>query len=355
MPVVNGLLHDGTLTPDRRYRTASQQINWDSGDDTARLDADVALTRTPAGPSSWTRTITPYGTSALNQAALAGGDARVGRIRFTSSATHTTERFWQPIKGAHSADSEIRSLWYDRWGVAGGNAGGQLGHVHRFQLHPTTGRPWGYIVWHDITLNLESYFNFDSWYADSGFGSSTSGMVQGSAATPNTGGGSLELSGMRKIIAISASSKVGTTVTINLPYGHAVAVGDSCDIATTEIIESLTVTAISATTATFTSGTSVTNPIYVGGRGTLRDYRSMPFWVASRLEGVTLRAKAWPSSMDEPSWEDPAYAAKWTDATSNTNAPAAGVVGQACIYNGHLGNLTSSFTEWGEVNWRSLD
>lgn len=326
------------------------RIDWATGDDTAKLDADVTVSKAASGPSSWTRTITPYGV----------GDP-VNRLRFTTPTTNTTERRWQPITGALSVDSEIRSLWYGHWGVPGGNAGGQMGHVHRYQLHPSTGRPWGYIVWHDIQFGVDSWMNLDSWYVDSGYPTAPYAMTQGKDAGTPSGEATPppSLSGLERWVEITGSSKVGTTLTVTLNYGHGVVVGDVCQIFTDAALspgEQLNVTAVTATTATFTSGTTATNPIYVGGPGSMHLFTHvMPYWVVSRLEGVTLRVKAWPQSIGEPTWDDERYAAKLTDATSNVNGPPAGVLGQACIYNGHLGNTTSSYTEWGEVNWRSLD
>lgn len=344
-----GPVYDGSHTPARRFRHEAQRIRWNTGDDTSKLDADVTVSKAASGPSAWTRTITAYGTS----------PDQINRLRFTTPTTNTTERRWQPITGATSIDSEIRSTWYGHWGSPGGNAGGQFGHVHRFQLHPSTGRPWGYIVWHDITLNVDTWINMDTWYVDSGYPTAPYAMTQGRLAGTPSGASFVDLAGLQRWVEITASSKVGTTVTVTLNYGHGVVVGDVCQIFTDAALsagEQLNATAVTATSATFTSGTAATNPIYFGGPGSMQLFTHvMPYTVVSQLVDTTLRVKAWPVAISEPSWNDERYAAKWTDATSNVNGPPAGTVGQACIYNGHLGDTVNSFNEWGELTWRSLD
>lgn len=334
----------------------TQTIYWNPGD-TALLGTQVPFTINSSGDtvpaSGWTKSIV--------SSVAPGGRSTIGARRLRLAPPTGLQgggsRIVCPLVGRDSADSEIRSLWYAKSGP------GQLGHMHRLTTNPITGRPWGYMVWHDITIGATNLLNLNTW--------TTTGspvvLVQGTPGAPPdpNGSGNLALPGAEHRVTILASRRTGTTVVLSVPFGHGTKVGDTLmfnvnsdftapatnDFVIEGTLTTAVVTAVTETTVTYTSSTNLTT--WDGGRGEFRNMSQvLPMWVASRMVGLTLRVKAWRMNSAEPDWADPTYAAAWTAVGST--GPGAGVVGSAAIYAGHM-FADTDFCDYGTVTHTNLD
>lgn len=248
-----------------------------------------------------------------------------------------------PLVGRDSADSELRSLWYNH--ARGTSNSGQQGHAHRVQVNPATSRPWAYVVWFDIVFTDDWTLQLNTWTTT---GASPLNLQQGASSN---GSGNAQISGLQHNVTILAYSRTTTAVTLVVPYGHGTKVGDVIQVAGTAVNEQATVTAVTATSVSYTSATSGTATAGPGGQF-LNVSGSTPYWVASRLEGTTLRAKAWRQGAGEPDWADPDYAVRWIDSAGD--GPAAGVVGSACLVAAHMDSDTR-FCDFGTVTHQNLD
>lgn len=304
---------------------------WDTGDDTSKLDADVYFTDAAGDTANagWTRTILPVTTNGVV------GPNRL-RVSCPTGLTGANTRIVLPITGSTSLNDEIESV------LLGKTMGAQYGHFHRLGTH--SGDPIIFISWLDVAFQQDDIWNMNTWKTNL---PNRDTLTQGSA----NGNGNVTLPGLQRIIEVYSSTKTGTTVKLQLPYGHNVVVGDSVSPDTDGILDATcTVTAVSTRSITYTSPTTAAAPVLFGGSGTVRAYRTVPPLVLrTRLDGQTLRVAVWPLGKGFPGWSSELYAGKWTN-TGATNS----VAGKSGLYVGHLATDTA-FVDIGAACWRNGD
>ena len=309
-------------------------IYWETGDETAKLDADEMWT--DAGPdtaTTWTRTIVTA--DPPNNGSDSLGPRRL-RVSCPTGLTGSNTRILLPLVGTdHTVNDEIESTWWAK------TAGAQAGHFHRLGTH--SGDPIIAIAWPDVLFGQDDDLNANTWKTDA---ATRTVLTQGSS----NGSGVVSLSGIEKIIPIAASKKEGTTVTLTLPWGHGLKVTDTILVDTEGIFDGVVaVTAVTATTVTYTSATTSASAVWFGGPGTLQSLRTVwPLKFKSRMEGDVLRAKMWrPAHQGEPSWSNEFQAIRF----ENTSAVKFSGAGKSGIYVGHLATDVA-YVEYGDVHWK---
>lgn len=318
-------------------RAREIEITWNVGDDTAKLSADEffsdGISDTATG---WTRTIVE--TAPPNSGSATVSTARL-RVSCPTGLTGSSTRIGLPITGSSSVNDEIESVWLSH------TVGSQLGHYHRKGVHPSTGNPFAYAAWMDVLFLVDSFYNLNTWENNV----AGNALVQGSA----NDSGAADLTGLQHWVDILASSKTGAVVTLTVPRDHGVVVGDSLNVVCTSILDNpVTVTALpDARTITYTSSATAATPVPVGGAGQLMSRNTIyPLKVKTRLDGTTLRFKAWPyERMGEPDWSTVNNALTFIN--TGTNQAAAGTSG---IIVAHLNSDTYS-VDLGSIIWRNRD
>jgi hypothetical protein len=309
-------------------------VYWETGDETAKLDADEVFTDAAGDTATtWTRTIVTADPPNFGSDAL--GPRRL-RVSCPTGMTGANTRICLPLMDtAHTVNDEIESTWWQK------TPGAQAGHFHRLGLH--AGDPIIAIAWHDVLFGQDDDLNANTWKTDL---ATRSTLGQGSA----NGSGVVSLSGVQKNIPILASKKEGTTVTLTVPYGHGLAVTNTILVETEGIFDGVVaITAVSATTVTYTSPTTSAAAVWFGGPGALQSLRTVwPLKFKSQMVGDVLRAKMWrPAQEDEPPWSDEFHAIRFENTSSVKNS----VAGKSGIYVGHLATDVS-FVEYGDVHWK---
>ena len=194
------------------------------------------------------------------------------------------------------------------------------------------------MVWHDYVYGQDQIVHAAVWTSDVDAGPDLQITYLGSAA----------FDGLTKIVNVSDSSRAAGVVTITVPDGHGLLVGDrlleNLDDGTFGVVE---LTAVGDTWAQFDQAGEDTPS---GGGGTVQDLdQVMPYWVHAKLVGTTLAYKVWPAGEPEPAWDDPTWVRVFED-TDQVGPVGEGYDG---IYAGHIRNET--FVEYGPVDIFSLD
>jgi hypothetical protein len=319
-----------------RRRARHIEINWDPGDETTKLGGDEFFTDPAADTATtWTRTVIE--TSPPNSGSATVSTPRL-RVSCPTGLTGGNTRIGLPVEASSSVNDELKSVWLSH------TVGSQLGHFHRLGVHPSTGNPMAYAAWMDATFLVDSFFNLNTWENNVSAGT----LTQGSA----NDNGAADLTGLQHWVDVLASSKTGTTVTLTLPRGHGVVVGDGIFVNCTSIYDnSGTVTVVTERTVTYTSSASTAVDVPVGGPGILMDRNTIyPITVKTRLEGTVLRFKAWPHErMDEPSYSTVNNALMFVNTGTNQ-----AVAGESGIIVAHLATDVANVT-LGPIEWENLD
>lgn len=319
-------------------KASTIEITWNAGDATSKLAADEYFSQgvSDTATSGFTRTI-------VETNPPGGGSATVSTARLRVSCpaglVGASTRAGLPIIGSTSVDDEIESVWLSH------TVGAQLGHFHRKGVHPSTGNPMAYVAWMDALFLVDSFFNLNTWENNV----AGNALIQGSA----NDNGAADLTALQHWVDVLASSKTGTTVTLTVPRDHGIVVGDSLNVVCTSILDNpVTVTALpDARTITYTSATTAATPVPVGGAGQVMSRNTVyPLKVKTRLEGTTLRFKAWPyERMGEPDFSTVNNALTFINTGTNQ-----AVTGRSGIVVAHLNNDTYS-VDIGSIKWRNLD
>lgn len=308
-------------------------IKWDAGDETTKLGADIMMTDDVANTATtWTRSVQSVITPGYSL-----GHARRLRVSCPTGLTGGNTRIALPIEGSTSLNDRITSVWQSH------TSGAQGGHFHRRNAHPTSATNFIVIAWHDVVFSVDSIINFNTWEANP-----AGGLTQGSSNSSGT----IDFPGLQHHLDVRASFKNGATVTLHVDRGHGITVGGNVRVETAGIIDNIgTVTAVTATTITYTSSSTAAADV-VGGPGVMMSRLSIfPLTFVSELVDSTLRVKAWPHErMEEPDWQTVTNALAWT----NTGPTFPSSPGPSGIYVGHLATDVSYF-EYGRVTWENLD
>ena len=294
---------------------------------------------------SWTKTVTQDGFGANTGVAY--------RLRFACPATATgvqggNTRMWHLYDALTAIDSEIRSQWGPGSGAGPGQVE-QYGHVHRAGIHPTTGRPWGYIAWQDVVFGQSHLINIGVWTTD------------GTNVTLTAYAG-VELRGLlpsarnpTNYIWASRSSITSQVQTV-LAFGHRFVIGDRVTLSTSGAAHNftnLTVTDVTADSFNVARpGAADISLATVFGSAT-KVSQLFPYNVVTRIDGTGtdtfVMVKAWGTDVAEPNWGDGRHVYTWRD----INDEGPNVAGKCGLYAGHL--RPTNWVEFGSVTFISQD
>jgi len=332
------------LNPDdelgRGLQTKEMVVDWRAGDLSKFRTAEVLSTE--AGTNlipDWTRTL-------IDQPLIAGGSVvgRVPKLEVSGVANvGTSTRINMPIEGTLSYNCEVKVLMMNRTPAVAGTVQG--GICMRMNNNVGDGMINSYMVWHDVVFGIESWINVDYWRRNP----ADQLMIQGS--TESSGGGSQDFPGLRRYVNVNFGSKIGTLVTLNVDYGHAIAVGDSVQVVASEVDDfNVTVTAVSTNTVQYTSATTAPNPIYNSGYGYIMNRSVMPYYIRARLVDNVLFAKAWHYGIAEPDWDEANNSIRMI----MTSGLGPSIPGYCGLYTGHMTDTTNK-QDFGSFEWKSLD
>lgn len=322
-----------TGTGSSKWETEIVKIDWEVGDNTAKLGTTIEMTNAVAD------TATDFDRTIIENAEADGGTNlgnRVLRISCPTGVTGANDRRFFPIIGSEDCtNGRIKTVLFRR------SINSQGGIFMRCNTRASSGNPWAYIAWHDVVFEVESIINYNTWENDVAGNT----LIQGSS----NDNGNIDFPGLQRWIPIIASSKYGTTVTLVVPYNHKTIVGDSIYPTTNEIgggvggVQDYTsiVTAVGDNWVQYTSGTAATTPIRSGGPGKYQNRSVYPYFLEGELIGTTMKARAWRVGDPQPDWSTANNAARF----ENTSVgPTTG--GTWGLYAGHMANNTK-FVEFG--------
>lgn len=311
-----------------------------------------ALIATSATAATWqnapspSKTIAIWDTATLN--ALTNAPITPDGVTLTRSVVDRKARFTNPTAGATAltnvrhwfvdtsfpaTDSEVTTIYWGGTRFVPGTELWQQGNVHRAQISGSN--VVGFIAWPDVTFTSPYIINIGIWASD------------GTNITLNSI--NFQATGLLKLHQVTAASRTSNVVTLTLPQGHGIQVGDSVgvDLTNDTFDGNFTVTSVTTTTIVY----SQTAANASGATGTVYSRAQIyPFWLKSRLIGNTLYAKAWRYDAPESDWGDTTRAGIFTYTSGSPAAPTG--VGSCGIFAGHMGN--TRYVDFGETSFTKL-